>query len=148
MRSGFIWQTKRKKRYENPEALRFIGLLRDAVTDVQKKGIRKWCEKNNARIITWIKVEGSPFDPPWECPELAPWLAVADDPPEEWDGLIALTMDRVTEVETYGLELIEWCRDHEKRFVLPGQDIDSEGWIQPSVLASLFPNDPEGYPKI
>lgn len=136
---------KKNEEHEHGEPLRGVGVLRDSVTEVQPKGIQRWCTKHNVTVVGWARdYDCSPFGSLWQRPGLGEWLTF--DPPKNYDVLIADSMDQVTFIQGEFVELHHWCQRHGKRLVLADGSYDSAKPIEPSVLLALFPQDPDAKP--
>ncbi|OEV28676.1 hypothetical protein AN220_00615 [Streptomyces nanshensis] len=84
--------------------------------------------KPNERIIAWAEdlgVSGSLS--PTKRPGLKPWLS--DNPPQEFDGLVALKIDRFSRRSMHFHELIEWANDNEKILRSVKEQFDLTSWV-------------------
>lgn len=121
-------------------AVRLSRLTDESTSPVrQRERIDWWVSGQNARVVHVsedLDVSGSvdPFD----REGLGPWLT--DNPPEEWDTLVAWKLDRISRSALDTLKLLEWCIQRNKRIVCVDDGIDSATqmgrvWVQ---LASIF----------
>lgn len=110
---------------------RALGALRlskssDASTSIarQRERVDWWISGNGAELVAVtedVSVSGSVS--PFERAGIGPYLT--DNPPQEWDVLVAWKLDRISRSAIDTLHLLKWCEQRGKRIVTTDDGIDT-----------------------
>lgn len=107
--------------------------------DTQRARVAAWAALRGAVIVDEVEDLGvsgyrvSPFD----RPDLGPWLT--DNPPQPWDVLVAVKLDRVSRNAADALYLVEWLDKRGKHLVTTDDSIDTSkgGRLYLTILAAV-----------
>lgn len=126
--------------------LRILGVTRlSRLTDEttsperQRQYPHKWAEVHGGTVVHITEDLGvSGAVSPFERPELGPWLT--DDPPQEWDVLVAWRLDRIGRNALDTLLLLQWLEQRGKRLVTVADGLDTAGPMAKAfiTLAAVF----------
>ena len=111
--------------------LRVLKALRlskaaDASTSIERQDERVtwWADGHGHEIVGRAEDVGvSGAVAPFDRPGLGPWLT--DNPPAEWDVLVAWKLDRISRSAGDTYDLLRWCEDRGKRIVCVDDSIDT-----------------------
>lgn len=114
-----------------------IRVVAIAASRPQRHQIKNWCERNHARVVAYVNDKSSISVRLWDRPDLGRWLS--QDPPEPWDVLAVDTTGDLTSELDHALDLRDWCRGQDKRWVFVRDGLDSRDDIPDSRWRELFP---------
>jgi site-specific DNA recombinase len=96
-----------------------ITRLKDSSTSIEKQDddMARWAAGNDHEIIDTAKDSGvSGAVPPWNRPELGPWLTDPDKI-SRYDGILASHLDRLGRSTNDFMELLKWCEKNHKTII-------------------------------
>lgn len=121
-------------------AVRLSRLTEESTSPArQRERIEWWTGGQDAELVHVCEdLDVSGAVDPFERASLGQWLS--DQPPQEWDTLVAWKLDRISRSSMDTERLLRWCLDRDKRIVAVDDGIDTstqmgQVWVK---LASIF----------
>jgi len=122
-----------RKKAKRPEDAKVLAI---AVSHAQRRQVSKWAMANNAWVVQYVDDTSSTDQAPCDRESIGSWLL---DPPKPWDIMaIDAAIDVFSEVD-HALDLVDWCRGHNKRCVFIRDGIDSRDEIPDESWRKAFP---------
>lgn len=103
--------------------------------DSQERGIIAWANANGHTIVEIVKDFRTGKSNLWDRPNLRPWVTESSRM-KEYDGIVALKMDRLTRADNAGVNALEkWADDNGKQLFIteasvhfPAEGVDGIAW--------------------